>query len=89
MTRHRKPGKHKPVHPGEVLMLDFVHPAGLTVYHVAGAAGISADHVRSIALGQMPVTPHVAMALAQLFGNSEQFWLGLQAQYDAEMDSRS
>ena len=88
MTRHRKPGKHKPVHPGEVLRKEFLYPGGMTVEALADGIGVSREHLQKVCLGDVPLTGFVAMGLARAFGNSEQFWLGLQAQYDAEMEAQ-
>jgi addiction module HigA family antidote len=89
MSRHRKPGKHKPVHPGEVLMQDFYIPGDLSLYDLTYISGLDRDDLEALLREEASITPQIAEGLAKAFGNSEQFWLGLQAQYDAETDPRS
>jgi addiction module HigA family antidote len=88
MTRHRKPGKHKPVHPGEVLWEEFIYPSGMSCNDVEEQVGLPSTCLVYICWDRAPITPQIAEGLAKAFGNSEQFWLGLQAQYDAEMEAR-
>ena len=89
MTRHRKPGKHKPVHPGEVLMQDFFIPEDISMDDLAYLSCLSRMGLDALLREEISITPQIAEGLAKAFGTSQQFWLGLQAQYDAEMDSLS
>lgn len=84
MNRHRKPGKHKPVRPGEVLWEEFIGPSGMSCEDVENQVGLPKMCLVTICWGHDPITPQIAEGLAKAFGNSQRFWLGLQAQYDAE-----
>ena len=77
--------KHNPVHPGEVLLHDFMEPMGLTMYRVAKETGISAQHLGRIVKGTRGVGAEVALRLARFFGTSAQVWMGLQSQYDLDV----
>lgn len=76
--------KHKPIHPGEVLKLDFLEPMGLSVYRLAKETGISAQQLGRIVKGQRDITGDTALRLSQLFGTSAKLWMGLQSQYDLD-----
>lgn len=73
-----------PVHPGEVLMKDFIEPMTLTRYKVAKLAGVQQRRIDEICSGQRGITADTALRLARLFGTDAQFWVNLQAQYDLE-----
>ena len=77
-----------PVHPGEVLMKDFIEPMGITRYRVAKAIGVQQRRVDLICLGERNVTPETAIRLGLAFGIEPQFWLNLQAQFDLETIQR-
>jgi addiction module HigA family antidote len=74
-----------PVHPGEVLVEEFLKPMGLSQNRVATAIGVPARRVNEIALRKRSVTADTALRLAKYFGNSPQFWLGLQMDYDLDV----
>ena len=74
-----------PIHPGEVLLEDFIKPLGLTQYRVAKDIGIPALRINQITHGQRAVTADTALRLARYLGTSPDVWLGLQAQYDLEI----
>jgi addiction module HigA family antidote len=71
-----------PVHPGEILLHDFIEPMGLTRYKFAKLASVPQRRIDEICSGNRAVT---AMRLARLFGMSAQTWMNLQAQYDLEV----
>ncbi|OGP48528.1 MAG: addiction module antidote protein, HigA family [Deltaproteobacteria bacterium GWD2_55_8] len=73
-----------PVHPGVVLMKDFIEPMALTRYKVAKLAGVQQRRIDEICNGQRGITADTALRLARLFGTDAQFWVNLQAQYDLE-----
>jgi antitoxin HigA-1 len=73
-----------PVHPGEVLLEDFMKPMGLSRYRVAKDIGVSPLRVSEIVRGQRAVTVDTAMRLARYFGTSAGVWLRMQARYDLE-----
>jgi addiction module HigA family antidote len=77
-----------PVHPGKVLMKDFIEPMGITRYKVAKLAGVQQRRIDEICAGNRSVTGDTALRLARLFGTDAAFWINLQAQYDLEMAYR-
>lgn len=76
--------KLKPVHPGEVLRLDFLEPMGISAYRLAKETGISAQHIGRILKGTRGISGDVALRLARFFGTSARVWMGLQAQYELD-----
>lgn len=74
-----------PIHPGEVLLEDFIKPLGLSKYRVAKDIGVPALRISQIARGQRSITADTAMRLARYFGTSAAIWLRLQARYDLEI----
>ncbi len=77
-----------PIHPGEVLLEDFMKPLGLTQYRVAKDIGVPALRISRIMRGQRSVTADTALRLARYFGTSPEVWLRLQAAYDLEVAQR-
>lgn len=69
-------------HPGEILQEEFLEPLGITQYRLAKDAGISESHVSKIVRGAAGVTANTAVRLSAYFGNSAEFWLGLQDAHD-------
>jgi len=76
------------VHPGHVLLADFIEPMGITRYRVAKAIGVQQRRVDEICAGERGVTADTAVRLGLAFGIDPQFWLNLQAQYDIEVIQR-
>jgi addiction module HigA family antidote len=74
-----------PIHPGEVLLEDFMKPIGLSQYRVAKDIGVPAMRISQIVNGKRSVTADTAMRLARYFGTSPDVWLRLQARYDLEV----
>jgi len=72
------------VHPGDVLREEFIGPTSLTVRNVADATGLRQAQLTSLMDGQRQVDVDIARQLSRFFGTSVQFWLRLQADYDAE-----
>ncbi len=72
------------IHPGEVLLEEFLKPLGLSQNRLARDLGVPPRRVNEIVLGKRSVTPDTALRLARYFGSSERFWLGLQTDYDLE-----
>lgn len=79
--------KLNPVHPGEVLLEEFLKPMSLSQNRLAIDIGIDARRINEIVLGVRSVTADTALRLARYFGVSPQFWLGLQAEYDLDITS--
>jgi addiction module HigA family antidote len=80
----RSSRKLKPVHPGEVLLLDFLEPMGISVYRLAKETGISSQQWGRIIKGTRGRSGDAALRLARYFGTSAQVWMGLQAQYELD-----
>ena len=74
-----------PVHPGEILLEEFLKPMGLSQNRLALDIGVHARRVNEIVLGKRSITADTALRLARYFGNSPQFWLGLQRDYDLDV----
>jgi addiction module HigA family antidote len=74
-----------PVHPGEVLLEDFMKPNGLTAYRVAKDIGVPALRINQIVKGERGVSADTALRLARYFGTSAEVWVRIQARYELEM----
>jgi len=77
--------KLAPVHPGEVLLEEFLMPLGLSQNRLALNIGVPPRRVNEIVLGKRRVTAETALRLARYFDTTPQFWLGLQADYDLDV----
>mgnify|MGYP001596567411 FL=1 len=77
--------KLPPVHPGEVLLEDFIKPLGLSQYRVAKDIGVPALRISQIIRGQRSISADTALRLARYFGTSANVWLRMQARYDLEI----
>src|SRR5512136_2948962 len=77
--------KLPPIHPGEVLLEDFIKPLGLSQYRVAKDMGVPALRISQIVRGQRSITADTALRLARYLGTSAAVWLRLQARYDLEV----
>ncbi|MFH1091603.1 MAG: HigA family addiction module antitoxin [Pseudomonadota bacterium] len=80
--------KHKvaPVHPGEVLQEEFLNPLGLSQHRLALDIGVDPRRINEIVLRKRRMTANTALRLARFFDPSPEFWLGLQAQYDLDLE---
>ena len=76
--------KLRNIHPGEILLEEFLNPMGISQNALARATGVPPRRINEIVLGKRAVTADMALWLAAFFGMSEGFWLGLQADYDLE-----
>ena len=76
--------KLMPVHPGEVLLEEFLNPLGLSQNRLSIKIGVPARRINEIVLGKRRITADTALRLARYFGNSARFWLGLQTDYDLD-----
>lgn len=76
-----------PVHPGEVLLEEFLEPLGLSQYRVAKDINVPPRRINEIVHGKRAVTADTALRLARYFGTSPRFWLNLQTQYDLDVHS--
>ena len=77
--------KLSPVHPGEVLLEEFIKPMGLSQNRLAIDIGVAARRINEIVLGKRAITAETALRLSRFFGNSPQFWMGFQSQYDLDI----
>lgn len=77
------------VHPGEVLLEEYLKPMGISQNRLARALSVPPRRINEIVLGKRSVTPDTALRLARRFGVSERFWLGLQLDYDLEKARRA
>lgn len=77
--------KLHPVHPGEVLLEEFLNPMGLSQNRLAINIGVPARRINEIVLGKRGITADTALRLGKFFGMSAQFWTGLQSQYDLDI----
>jgi addiction module HigA family antidote len=76
----------EPVHPGEILLEEFLGPLGVSQYQLAKAVGVPARRINEIVHGQRRISADTALRLARFFGTSERFWVNLQARYDIEVE---
>jgi len=81
-------GPTPPVHPGEVLSLEYLEPLGLTPYAVAKACRVPRTRIERLARGETPVSADTALRLSRYFGTTPQFWMNLQANYDLAIASQ-
>jgi antitoxin HigA-1 len=81
--------KLKPIHPGEVLLQEFLKPMNLSQNRLALAIGVPPRRINEIVLGKRSLTADTALRLGRYFGVSAQFWLGLQMDYDLDVTADS
>ena len=77
--------KLSPIHPGEVLLDEFIKPMNLSQNRLAIDIGVDGRRINEIVLGKRAITADTALRLSRFFGNSPQFWMGLQTQYDLDV----
>jgi addiction module HigA family antidote len=77
--------KLRPVHPGEVLLEEFLKPMGLSQSRVALAVGVHPRRINEIVLGKRGISADTALRLARFFGTSAELWLGLQKDYELDV----
>ena len=78
-----------PVHPGDVLLKDFIEPMGITRYRVAKNINVPQRRIDLICRGEAAVSAEMALRLGRVFGTTPEFWINLQAQYDLEIAERA
>jgi addiction module HigA family antidote len=78
--------KLMPIHPGEVLLEDFLIPFSLSQYRAALDMSVPPRRINEIVHGKRAITADTALRLARYFGTTERFWLNLQTQYDLEIE---
>ena len=75
-----------PIHPGEVLMEEYLEPMGITQHRLAMAIGVPPRRINEIVHGKRRITADTALRMARYFGTSERFWMNLQGRYDLEVE---
>jgi antitoxin HigA-1 len=75
-----------PIHPGEMLMEDFLEPLGVSQYRLAKAIDVPARRINEIVHGTRRISADTALRLSRYFGMSEGFWMNLQGHYDLEVE---
>lgn len=75
-----------PIHPGEVLLEEFLEPLGVTQHRLAVSIGVPPRRINEIVHGKRRVTADTALRLARFFGTTDRFWLNLQTRFDLEVE---
>ncbi len=78
--------KLEPIHPGEILLEEFLNPMGISQYRLAKDISVPPRRINEIVHGKRGVSADTALRLERYFGLSEGFWLRLQARYDLEIE---
>jgi addiction module HigA family antidote len=77
---------HDPIHPGEILLEEFLEPLGISQYRLALTFSVPPRRINEIVHGKRAITPDTALRLARALGTSERFWLNLQNRYDIDVE---
>lgn len=75
-----------PIHPGEILLEEFLDPMGISQYRLAKDISVAPRRINEIVHGKRSITADTALRLSRFFGTSERFWLNLQTRYDLEVE---
>ncbi|GIK60447.1 MAG: HigA family addiction module antidote protein [Ignavibacteriota bacterium] len=78
--------KIEPIHPGEILLEEFLIPMEISQYRLAQDISVPARRINEIVLGKRAITADTALRLSEYFGLSERFWLNLQIRYNLEVE---
>ena len=78
--------KLAPIHPGEILIEDFLKPLGISQYRLAKDISVPPRRINEIVHGKRSVSADTALRFSKYFGTSERFWLNVQAKYDLEIE---
>jgi addiction module HigA family antidote len=78
--------KVPPIHPGEILLEEYLKPLGISQYRLAKEISVPPRRINEIVHGKRSITADTALRLARYFGTSERFWLNLQTHYDLEVE---
>ncbi len=74
------------VHPGEILMEEYLEPMGISQYRLAKEISVPPRRINEIVHGKRAITPDTALRLSRFFGTTELFWVNLQTRYDMEIE---
>ena len=75
-----------PIHPGEVLLEEFLKPRGVTQHRLAVSIGVPPRRINEIVHGKRGISADTALRLARFFGTSDRLWLNLQSRFDLEVE---
>jgi addiction module HigA family antidote len=75
-----------PIHPGEILLADFLEPLGVTQHRLAVSIGVPPRRINEIVHGKRRISADTALRFARFFGTSERFWINLQSRHDLEVE---
>ena len=75
-----------PIHPGEVLLCEYLEPLGITQHRLALEIRVPPRRINEIVHGKRRITADTALRMARYFGTTERFWLNLQSRYDVEVE---
>jgi len=75
-----------PIHPGEILLEEFLKPMGVSQYRLAKAISVPARRINEIVHGKRAITADTALRLSRFFGMTDRFWMNLQTRYDLEVE---
>jgi len=78
--------KLAPIHPGEILLEEFLRPMGISQYRLAKSIYVPPRRINEIVHGKRSITADTALRLSRSFGTSERFWMNLQVRYDLEVE---
>ena len=81
-----RPASLSPVHPGEILLEEFLKPLALSQYRVAKDTNVPPRRINEVVHGKRSISADTALRLARYFGTSERFWMNLQSRYDLEVE---
>ena len=87
-TTEAQPDLIEPIHPGEILMEDFIEGFGITQNKLAVSIGVPPRRINEIVHGKRGITADTAIRLARYFGTSEEFWMNLQSNYELRLERR-
>jgi len=78
--------KSAPIHPGEILLEEFLKPLGISQYRLAKETNMPPRRINEIVHGKRAITANTALRLARFFGTTDRFWMNLQTRYDLEIE---
>jgi addiction module HigA family antidote len=76
---------HEPIHPGKILLAEFLNPMGITQYRLAQTISVPARRINEIVHGKRAISPDTALRLSRALGTSDRFWMCLQSRYDLDV----
>jgi addiction module HigA family antidote len=76
---------HAPIHPGEILLEEFLSPLGISQYRLARAIAVPPRRINEIVHGKRAISPDTALRLSRALGTSDRFWMNLQTRYNLDV----